>query len=134
MHQTAKIKSYLLYNSVSSYRMQLKSCQSAHSFLRYGPLFFNVSQFLLQDAWRKKTKRNRTYTNPNSTVCPCVRTHQRPDCSYAYGISVLSLVLMLQVCLSIVVSLVLKLNEHTRRSLTVCPCVRTHLRSDCSYA
>ena len=54
-------------------------------------------------------------------MCPCVRTHLRPDCSYAYGISVLSLALTLQVCFSIVVSLVLTLNEHTRSPLTVCP-------------
>ena len=58
MHRTAKVKSYLLYNSVSSSRLQLKSCQSAYSFVRYRPLFFNVSQFLSQDAWRKRTKPN----------------------------------------------------------------------------
>ena len=82
------------YNSVSSYRLQLKSCQSAHSFIRYGLLFFNVSPFLLQDAWWKRTNQTE-HTRRSLTVCPFVRTHLRPDCSYAYGISVLWLALTL---------------------------------------
>ena len=94
MHRAAKIKSHLLYNSISSYRLQLKSCQSAHSFVQYGPVFFNVSQFLLQEAWRKRTNQTER-TRSSLTVCPCVRTHLRPDCSYAYGISVVSLTLTL---------------------------------------
>ena len=49
------------------------------------------------------------HTRSPLTVCPCVRTHLRPDCSYAWGISVVSLALTLQVCLGRVVSLVLML-------------------------
>ena len=87
IHRTAKIKSHLLYNSISSHRLRLKSCETAYSFVRYGPLFFNVSQFISRDAWRKRTKPNQTYPKPADSV----RTHLRPDrshCSYAWGISV----------------------------------------------
>ena len=68
-------------------------------------MFFNSPCKTPNGKGRSQTE----HTRRPLTVCPCVRTHLCPDCSYAWGISVVSVAVTLQVYLSTVVSLVLTL-------------------------